>query len=93
MHPMVAIGVGFTAHAVFTSVSSICSNRSAMLETDVSTADILLLPLSVGSGRYLARRANTEAAMKVSTMALMDTPSETPMEDTVVDQEEKGENV
>ena len=56
-------------------------------------ADISSLPSTIGSARDMARRANTKAEMEVSTMASMDTPSETPMEDTVVNWEEKGNNV
>ena len=93
VHPMVAIGISFTTHAVLTSAPLICSSQSASLETDVSMADISSLPLSIGSAGDLVRRAETKAAMEVSITALMDTPSETPTENTVVDQEEKGDKV
>ena len=55
----------------------------------VLTADISLLPSSVGSTGDLAKRANTEAAMEVSTTVSTGTPSEAPMEGTVIDQKEK----
>ena len=58
-----------------------------MLETDVLTADVSLLPSSVGSAGDLAKRANTKAVMEVLTMALMGTHSETPTKDTVINQE------
>ena len=89
---MVAIGIGFTTHAVLVLAPSICSSQSASLETDVSMADISSLPSGISYARDLVKKANTKAAMEVLTMASMDTPSETPSEDTVVNQEEKEDN-
>ena len=89
MHAMMAIGIGFTAHAVLASALLGCSSWSTLLEIDVLTADISLLPSSVGSARDLVKRADTEAAMEISTTALMGTPSETPTEGTVIDRKER----
>ena len=91
VHPLVAMGIGFTAHAVMASIPSGCSSHSTSLETDVSTAGILSLPSSVGSAGDLANRAGMEAAMDVSTTASMDAASETPSEGTVVDQKGRGD--
>ena len=88
-HPLMAMGIGFTAHAVMASIPSGHSSRSTSLETDVSTADISSLPSSVRSAGDLANRAGTEAAMDISTTASMETASETPSEGTIVDQKEK----
>ena len=87
--PLTAMGIGFTAHAVLASAPSGHSSRSTSLETDVSTADISSLPSSVSSAGELASRIGTEAAMDVSTTALMDAASETLSEGTVVDQKER----
>ena len=87
--PLMAMGIVFTTHAVMASVPSGRSSRSTMLEMDISTADILSLPSSVGSARDLVNRAGAEAAMDVSTMASMDIASDTLLEGTIVDREEK----
>ena len=54
--------------------------------------DISSLPSSVGSAVDLAKRADTKAAMEVSTMVSMGTPSETPTKGTVVNWKEKNDN-
>ena len=79
------MGISFTTHAVMASVPSGHSSHSTSLEMDVSTVDISSLPSSVGSTGDLANRMGVEAT------ALMDVTSETPTEDTVIDQKEKGE--
>ena len=86
---MVAMGIGFTAHAMMVSAPSGLSSCSTSLETDVLMADILSLPSSVGSTRDLAKRMGMKAAMDVSITALMDASSETPTEGTVANQKEK----
>ena len=86
--PLVAMGIGFTAHAVMASIPLGRSSCSTSLETDISTADISSLPSSVGSAGDLVNRAGMEAAMDVSTMASMDPTSEAPSEGTVIDQKE-----
>ena len=69
---MVAMGIGFTAHAVMASTPSGHSSCSTSLEIDVLTADISSLPSSIGSTRDLANRMGMEAAMDVLIMALTD---------------------
>ena len=83
---MVAMGIGFTAHTVMAFASS---SHSTLLETDVSTANILSLPSSIGSAGDLAKRTGIEAAMDVSIMASTDAPSEAPTEGTVISQKER----
>ena len=87
--PLMAMGIGFTTHAVMASAPSGHSSHSMLLETDVSTADISSLPSSVGSAGDLANRIGVEAAMDVSTTASMDVASKTLSEGTVVDQRER----
>ena len=57
MHPMMGMGISFTMHTVLASALSICSSWSGSLETDVSTADVLSLPLSIGSARDLVKKS------------------------------------
>ena len=87
--PMVAMGIGFTAHAMMVSALSGHSSHSTSLEMDVSTADVSLLPSSIGSTGYLARKMSMEVAIDVSIMALMDASSEAPTEGIVTDWKEK----
>ena len=87
--PLMAMGIGFMAHAMMASVPSGRSSHSTSLETDVSTAGISSLLSSVRSSRELANRAGSEAAMDVSTTVSMETASETPSEGTIVDQKER----
>ena len=87
--PLVAMGIGFTAHVVMASVPSGHSSHSTSLETDVSTANISSLPSSVGSARDLANRAGMEAVMVISTTASTDATSKTPTEGTVIEQKER----
>ena len=89
IRPLMAMGIGFTAHTVMFSVPLGHSSCSTSLETDISTADISLLPSSVGSATDLANRAGTDAAMDISTTASMDAASETPSEGTIIDQKER----
>ena len=90
MHPMMAMGIAFTTHAVLASVLSIRSSQSASLETDVSMADVSSLPSSIRSAGDLARRVNTEAKMEILTAALTSTPSEVPADDAIIDKEARG---
>ena len=76
MHPMMVINIAISAHSVLASIALTQSSRSNSLETDVSLADILSLPLSMGS----ARKVNVEADMEVSMVASTDTPTEVPTE-------------
>ena len=89
--PLMAMGIGFTAHAVMACTPSGHSSRSISLEMDISTADISSLPSSVDSAGDLANRAGAEAAMDVSATASMDVASETLSEGTVIDWRERGD--
>ena len=89
VRPLMAMGIGFTAHAVMVSAPSGHSSHSTSLETDISTANISSLPSSVSSAGELASRIGTKAAMDISTMASMDAASESLSEGTVVDQKER----
>ena len=89
--PLMAMGIGFTDHAMMASAPSGHSSRSTLLEMDVSTADILSLPSSIGSARDLANRVGVEAAMDVSATASMDVASKTLSEGTVIDWRERDE--
>ena len=88
--PLMAMGIGFTAHAVMVSAPSGHSSHSTSLEMDISTADISSLPSSIGSAGDLVNRVGGEAAMDVSATASMDVASKTLSESTVVDQRERG---
>ena len=58
-------------------------SRSTSLETDVSIADGSSLLLSIGSAGDLARKVELESDMEISKVALTDTPTEVPTEDTM----------
>ena len=66
MHPLSAIGIAFSANSVLALAASPRS-RSTSLETDISLPDLLSLPSSVRSAGDLARKADQEADMEVST--------------------------
>ena len=91
VRPLMAMGIGFTAHAIMASTPSGHSSHSTSLETDVSTVDILSLLSSIGSARDLANRVGAEAAMDVSAMVSMDVAPETLSEGTVVEWRERGD--
>ena len=77
MHPLLAIGLTFSPHAMLATASSLQS-QSISLETDVSLADLSSLPLSIGSARDLAQK--TEQDMEVLTAVPREVPAEVPME-------------
>ena len=85
MRLMMAMGITFTTHAVFTSALLTHSSGSTSLETDVSIADVLSLALSMGSARDLVRKVDAEAEMEILTVASTGTPSEAPTGDTTID--------
>ena len=89
--PLVAIGIGFTAHAMMASIPSGRSSCSTSWEMDVLTVDISSLPLSIGSAGDLAKRMSIEAAMDVSITAPTDASSEVATEGTVTDQKERND--
>ena len=82
MHPMMAIGIVFSAHAILASIALTHSSQSTSLESDVLIADVSSLPLSVGSAGDLSRKVDLEAKMEVLMVTLTDVPMEVPTEDT-----------
>ena len=91
IRPMVAMGIGFTAHTVMASIPSGRSIHSTSWETDVLTVDISSLPSSIGSAEDLAKWTSIEAAMDVSITVPTDTSSEVATEGTVTDQKERND--
>ena len=67
MRPLSVIGITFSAHSILASAAS-SRSRSTSLEMDVCLADLSSLPSSVGSAGDLARKADQEADMEVSTV-------------------------
>ena len=67
MHPLSAIGIAFSAHSVLAS-AALSRSSSTSLETDVSLANLSLLPSSVGLARDLAQKVDQETDMEVSTV-------------------------
>ena len=84
MHPMMAMGITFTAPAVLASAPLTHSSWSTFLETDISIADVSLLPSSVGLAGDLARKVDAEAEMEIWTVTLTGTPMEVPTGDTTI---------
>ena len=79
MHPLPVIGITFSAHSMLV-IAALSRSRSASLETDVSLANLLSLPSSVGLAGDLAWKADQEADMEVSTTVLTKNPAEIPTE-------------
>ena len=66
MRLLSVIGITFSVHSVLPSAAS-SQSRSTSLETDVSSANLSLLPSSVGLALNLAQKVDQEADMEVST--------------------------
>ena len=67
MHPLSVIGITFSAHSILALAAS-SQSRSTSLKTDISLADLSLLPSSVGLAGDLAQKVGQEADMEVSTV-------------------------
>ena len=67
MHPLSVICITFSAHSILAS-PALSRSMSTSLKTEISLANLSLLPSSVGSARDLARKVNQEADMEVSTV-------------------------